>query len=251
MSGAGGEGGAVGFEVRDDGVEVAAAEDAVLFEVEVQLITGATVGGGIYKNGEVGVIVLHAGDVVQAADTRNGGQGCSVCLCNAFAGGYCGIYPAEVQQAVCSANFVHFGVDARGDYLSFAGEAEVFELVNPALHFGGLAYERAALHRVVHLGGVEGEGAHVTGFEHAVAVLLDAEGVSSIVYDFQAMFISNALQGFRITRVAVHMYGHDGHSFVRNSGFNRSGMQVAEDGVHVRKDRGEAVPNEGMSRGYK
>ena len=244
MSGAGGEGGAVGFEVRDEGIEVAAAEDAVLFEVEVQLIAGATVGGGIHKNREVGVIMLHAGDVVQAADARNGGQGGSVCLCNAFAGGYGGIYPAEVQQTVCSANFVHFGVDARGYYLCFAGEAEVFELVNPALHFGGLAYERAALHRVVHLSGVEGEGAHVTGFQHAVAVLLDTEGVGCVVNDFQTMLIRNALQCLGVTRVTVHMHGHDGNCLVRNGCLYRCRVQIAVNGVYVRKDGGKPIPNE-------
>lgn len=251
MRGAGREGGAVGLEIRDEGVEVAAAEDAVLFEVEVELISGATVGGGIHKDGEVGVIVLHAGNIMQAADTRYSSQRCPVELCNAFAGCDGGIYPTEVQKAVCSANFVHFGVDARGNHFHLAGEAEIFELVNLALHFRSLADQCATLHRVVHLGGVEREGAHVSGVKNTDSVLLDAESMGGVVNDFQTMLICNALQCLGIARIAVYMYGHDGHGFVRNGCLHRCRVEVAIDGVYIRKDRRKSVPNERVRGGNK
>ena len=53
LSRAGGEGVAIGGEVRDEGIEVAAGKDSLFLEGSVQLIAGAAVGGGINEDGEV------------------------------------------------------------------------------------------------------------------------------------------------------------------------------------------------------
>ena len=57
-------------------------------------------------------------------------------------------------------------------------------------------------------------------------------------------FISNALQRLGIARVAVHMHGHDGNSLVRNGCLYRCRVQIAVNGVYVRKDGGKSIPNE-------
>ena len=68
LGGLGGGGVAVGGEGGDDGVEVAACKDAALLEEGEEFVARAAVLGGINEDGEIGVVVAHAGDVLQAAD---------------------------------------------------------------------------------------------------------------------------------------------------------------------------------------
>ena len=98
---------------------------------------------------------------------------------------------------------------------------------------------------------MEGEGAHIPGLEHAVPILLNAEGVGGIVYDFEPVLVCNALQGCGITRGAVYVNGHNGYGFFRYSRFHRCRIQVAVYGVNICKNRGKPVPNEGMGGGHK
>ena len=58
----------VGGEVADEGIEVASAKDSLLLHLEVELVSRHAVFLGIDEDGEVTVVVLHAGHVVPELD---------------------------------------------------------------------------------------------------------------------------------------------------------------------------------------
>ena len=145
-------------EVADEGVEVASAEDALLAHLEVQFVSGHAVAVGVDEDGEVGVVVLHIGEVVPELDAVNVFESFAVFDGNLMACLDGGIHLSEVEQSVGGAHLVHLGVDAGGDHLGLSREAEVLQVVDAALGPLVVHDHGTALDGVVHLGGMEGEG---------------------------------------------------------------------------------------------
>lgn len=97
-----------------------------------------------------------AGDILHDAEAGNATQGGAVLLCHLATGFNGGIHIAQAEEAIGSADFIHLAVDAGGDHLGLACEAEVLEVINTLLHGSIVADEGAAFHGVVGLGGMEG-----------------------------------------------------------------------------------------------
>lgn len=241
---------AVGGEGGDEGIEIAAGEDALLFQAEVERIAGFAVLGGIDEDGEVGIVVRDAGDILHDTQAGNAAQGGAVLLRHLAAGGDGEIHIFEAQQAVGGAYFIHLTVDAGGHHLGFAGKTEVLEVVDALLGGGIVADEGTAFHGVVGLGGVEGEGADIAGFEDALSLHPHAEGMSGIVDDFEAVFIGDGLDAHSIAGGAVNMHGHDGGGLRGDGGFYLVRVKVAGDGIDIHKDRFDSIPPEGVGGGH-
>lgn len=241
---------AVGGEGGDEGIEIAAGEDALLFQAEVEGIAGFAVFCGIDEDGEVGIIVRDARDILHDTQAGNAAQGGSVLLRHLAAGGDGGIYIFEAQQAVGSAYFIHLTVDAWGHHLGLPGEAEVLEVVDALLGGGIVADKGAAFHGVVGFGGVEGEGADITGLQDALTIYPHTEGMGGIVDNFETVFIGDGLDARSIAGGAVNMHGHDGGGLRSDGGFYLIRVEVAGDGVDIHKDGLDAIPPEGMGGGH-
>ena len=104
---------AIGGEIGDEGIEVAATEDVLGLHLEVEFVTGPAVLLGIHEDGEVGVVVTHTGHIVPEGDAWDGTQGFAVLDGDLVTGFDCGIDLLEVQEAIGAAHLVHLGVDAR------------------------------------------------------------------------------------------------------------------------------------------
>ena len=176
-------------EVADKGIEVPSAVDVPRLKFVVQLVPGHAVLLRVHEDGEVGVVVPHAGHVLEVryawdvpqALTVSGGHSVS-CLDR-------GVDVSEVDQSHCRAHLVHLAVDARGHDRGFSGEPEVLQVVDTLLGLLVVHHERPALYRVVHLRGVEAEGGHVALVEDAAAVHLHPEGMRGIVDDLKAVLV--------------------------------------------------------------
>lgn len=248
LFGGGGEA-AVGGELADEGIEVAAGEDPLGFHLFVELVAGLAEFLSVDEDGEVGVVVAHAGHVVEEGDAGHGPQGLAVADGHLVALGDGCVHLAEGEQAVGGAHFVHLGVDAGGHDGDLAGEAEVFEVVDAA--FGLLVVDDhgAAFDGVVDFGGVEGEGGDVAGVEDGLTVDLDAEGVGGVVDDLEAVFVGHFLDAADVARLAVAVDGHDGGGLGGDGGFDAPGVEPAVGGVDVYEDGLDAVPPQGVGGG--
>ncbi len=166
---------AVGGEVADERIEVAAGEDAVLAQQVVELVTRAAVALSVDKDGEVAVVVAHAGHIVPEGDAFDGTQRLAVADSNLAARADGLVDLLQVEQAIGRTDLVHLAVDAGGNYLGLTLEAEILEVVDALLHLGIAHDERSALDGVEHLGGMETQRGHVALLEDALAVDLDAK----------------------------------------------------------------------------
>ena len=68
----------VGGEGADEGIEVAAGEDALLAQLTEELIARHAVVLSINEDGKVTIVVAHAGHVVPEGDAVDGAQGLAV-----------------------------------------------------------------------------------------------------------------------------------------------------------------------------
>lgn len=59
---------AVGAEIAYQRIEIAAAKDALLLHLEIELIAGHSILGGIDEEGEVAVVMAYTGQVVPEGD---------------------------------------------------------------------------------------------------------------------------------------------------------------------------------------
>lgn len=237
---------AVGGEGGDEGVEVAAAEDAGGFKTGVELVAGLAVEGGVDEDGEVGVVVAHAGHVVEECDAWHCAEGGTISVGHVMAGVDGGVDLPEVEQAVGGAHLVHLGVDARSYHLGLAGETKVLEVVDALLRPLVVHDEGATLDGVVNLGGVKREGRHIALAEYASTVDLYAKGVGGVVDDLKAIFIGDGLNAGGVAGLAIDVDGHDGGGAWGDSGFDEVGVEVAGGGVDVDEDGLDAVPPEGV-----
>ena len=142
-------------EIAYKRIEISAAEDSVVLHLEIELVAGGAILLGIYEDGEVGIVMVHAGHVVPEGDARDGAQGLAVSHCHTLAGGDGSVYLTEVEEAVGRAHLVHLAIDARGNDGYFIGYAEVLEVVDTALGLLVMHDEGSALDGVVDLGGME------------------------------------------------------------------------------------------------
>ena len=241
---------AVGGEVRDERVEVAAAQDTVLLHLEVKLVARHTVGRCVDEHGEVGVVVAHAGHVLHHTQAGDSAKGLAVAHGHAAAGGDGGIHLAQVQQAVGRAHLVHLAVDAGGYHRGLARKAEVLQVVDALLRPLVVAHQRTTLHRVVHLRGVEAERGHVARLQNGLAVHLHAEGMGGVVDHLQAVLVGHGLDACRVARLAVHVHGHDGRRARRDGCLYLVRVEVARLGVDVHEHGLDAVPPQSVRRGH-
>lgn len=237
-------------ELADERIEVPAAVDVPGFQPLVELVPGHAVLFRIYEDGEVGIVVPHAGHVLEIGEagdipqalTVSGGHSAS-CLDR-------GVDVPEVDQSHCRAHLVHLAVDARGHDRGLSGEPEVLQVVDPLLGLLVMHYERSALYGVVHLRGVETEGGHVALVEDAAAVHLHPEGMGGVIDHFQSILVGNLLYSLGIARLAVAVHRHDGRGPGGDGRFDAVGIDAAVRRVDVHEHGLDAVPPDRVSSGY-
>ena len=78
---------AVGTEGADEGIEIAAAPNALLLHLEIELVASHTVFLGIDENREVTVVMADAGHIIEETDAGNIPQGLAVAVGHLLAGG--------------------------------------------------------------------------------------------------------------------------------------------------------------------
>ena len=237
---------AVGREVADERIEVAAGEDAVLAQQVVELVTRAAIALSVDKDGEVAVVVAHAWHIVPESDALDGTQRLAVADSNLAARADGLVDLLQVEQAIGRTDLVHLAVDAGGNNFGLTLEAEVLEVVDALLHLGIAHDERSALDGVEHLGCMETQRGHVALLEDALAVNLDAKGVGSVVDDAQAVLVGDVLDFAGAARLAIDVHRHDGRGARRDGGFDAVRVDASRGGVDVDKDRLDAVPPQRM-----
>ena len=242
---------AVGGEVADEGIEVAAGEDALSAQLVEEFVARHAVVLSINEDGEVAVVVAHAGHVVPEVDTVDGAQGLTVTDGDLMTGLDAGIHQAQVQQAVGGAHLVHLAVDAWGHDLGLAGKAEVLQIVYALLGLGIVHDKGTALDGVIDLGGVETQGGHVALVEDALTIHLDAEGVGGVVDDAQTVLVGNVLNLLGAARLAIDVDGHDGGGARRDGRLDTVGVDAAGGGVDIYEHGLDAVPPDGVRRRHK
>ena len=221
----------------------------MLAHLVVKLVAGHAVFLGINKDGEVAVVVAHAGEVVPELDAFDVAEGLAVTDGYLMAGLNGDVYLAEVEKAVGGAYLVHLAVDAGGDDAGLSGETEVLEVVDALLSLLIVHHHGSTLHGVVHLGGVETERGNVASVKHTLALAFHTEGVGGIVDDFEAVFVGYVLDGLRVAGFAVDMYGHDGGCFGGDGGFYLGRVDAARLPFDVYKNGLNAVPPQSVGGG--
>ena len=240
----------VGREVTDKGIEIPSTVDVPRLQFVVQLVSCHAILLRVHEDGEVGVVVPHAGHVLEVAYTGDIPQALTV------SGGHsascldrCVDVP-EVDQSHCRAHLVHLAVDARGHDRGFSGEPEVLQVVDPLLGLLVVHHKRPALYRVVHLRGVEAEGGHVALVEDAAAVHLQPEGVGGVIDHFQSILVGNLLYSLGIARLAVAVHRHDGRGPGGDGRLDAVGVDAAVRRVDVHEHGLDAVPPDRVGCGY-
>lgn len=241
----------IGRESADKRIEVSATKNAMLPELEVEFVARHPVGFCINEDGEVGVVVTDARHIVEETDSFDVSQAFPVLDGDLMPGFNGGIDLPEVEQPVGGSDFIHLPVDAGTHYLGLAGEAEVFQIVDPLFGLGVGNDERAAFDGIEHLGGVETERGHVPFVEDAFPVNIHTEGVGGIINDTQPVTVGDFLNLPGSARLSVDVDRHDGCRAWRNGRFDPFGIHIAGGGVDVDEDGFDAVPPERMGRGYK
>ena len=242
---------AIGGEGADERIEVAAGKDVLFAQLGIQLIAGAAITLGIDKDGEVAVVVAHAGHVVPETDALDGAQRLAVADSDLAALGDGGIDLTQVEQAIGRTHLVHLAVDTGSDNLGFALEAEVLEVVDAFLHLGVTHDERPTLDGVIDLSGMETQRGHVALVEDALAIDLDAKGMGAIVDDAQAVLVGNLLNLTGAARLAIDMHGHDGRGARRDGSLDSVRVDASRCRVDVHKHGLDAVPPQRVGRRHK
>lgn len=244
---------AIGGELADERIEIAATENVRGFHLEIEFVAGHTILLCINQNREIRtipiVVLRRLQELRFAIEKRNTFdilQGSDILLGNLFAGSNSGIYIAQVEQAIRCTHLVHLGVDARGDDRHLVVETEVLQVINTALGFRIGHNHCTALDGIVHLGGMETERTHIACFEDRLAVHFHAESVGGIVDNFESVGIGNMLNTLGITGLTIDVNRHDSRSMGRDSRLNLIGIHIARLGVDIHKDGFDTIPPKGV-----
>ena len=158
------------------------------------------------------------------------------------------VHMPEIYKPHRRAHLVHLSVDAGGYYRRLAGEAEVLQVVYALFGPSIVHYQSTALYRVVHFRRMEAEGRHVARVQEALPVHLHAEGMRSVVDDFQAVLVRYVLDPFRIARLAVAVNRHDGRGTRGYRSLDAVRVDAAVRRVDVHEHRLDAVPPQRVGR---
>lgn len=247
----GGREAAVGAELADKRVEVAAAVDIVALQEGVEVVALHTVSVGIDEDREVAMVVLDSGYVLEEGDTVDVLQGIAVCEGCFATVGYCRIHLLEIQETVGAAHLVHLGVYAGADDGGLSGEAEVLQVVYALLGGFVVHYHGPALDGVVDLGGVEAERAQVAPVEDGASFDFYSKGVGGIVDDLQAVAVGDLLYATDVAGIAIDVDGHYGRGLRGDGGLYPFRVEVAGFWVDVDEDGLAAVPPDAVGGGDK
>ncbi len=239
----------VGRKGADERIEIAPSEHARLLHPKIELVARRAVPLRIDEDREIGVVVAHAGHVVEKRDAGHAAQRAAIADGD-FAAGFDGFVDvAEVEQSVGGPHFVHLRIDPGRHDLGLAGESEVLEVVDPLFGPGVVADERPAFDRIVGLGRMETQRTDVAGLQHGLAADPYAERMSRIVDHLQSVFVGNLPDTLRVARVAVDMHRQDGRRLRRDGRLDPVGIEVARPRIDVDEYGADAVPPQRMGRG--
>lgn len=239
----------VSRERADERIEVPASEYIVVLQLLVEAVAGHAVLLRVHEDREVGVVVPHARHILEVGDSLDVLQPLAVQLRDMPPRGDCIAHMPEVDEPYGRADFVHLAVDARSDYDGLSGEAEVLEVVDALLGLLVVHDERAALHGVVHLGGVEAQRGHVARVEYRFSIHFDAEGVRGVVYHLEPVLVRDLLDALHVAGFAIAVNWHDGRGLRRYGGLDLVGIHAAVRGVDVHEHGLYAVPPDRVGGG--
>ena len=239
----------VGRKRAYERVEVPASEYIVVLQLLVEAVAGHAVLLRIHEDREVGVVVPHARHVLEVGDSFDFLQTLAVQLRDMPPRGDCVVHMPEVDEPHGRADLVHLAVDSRGHDRRLVGETEVLEVVDALLGLLVVHDERAALHGVVHLRGVEAQRGHVASVEYRFSIHLDAEGVRGVVYHFEPVLIRDLLDALHVAGLAVAVNGHDGRGFRGDGGLDLVWVHTAVRRVDVHEHGLDAVPPDRVGGG--
>lgn len=158
------------------------------------------------------------------------------------------VHMLEIYKPHRRTNLVHLSVDAGGNDCGLTGKAEVLQVVYPLLGLRIMHYKCSALYRVVHLCRMKAEGRHVARVQETLPVHLHAEGMSRVVDDPEAVLVRYVLDPFRIARLAVAVYRHDGRGPRGYRSLDAVRVDAAVRRVDVHEHRLDAVPPQRVGR---
>ena len=239
----------VGRERADKRVEVPAAEDVVVLQLLIEAVARHAVFLRVHEDREVGVVVPHTGHVLEVGDSLDVLQTLAVQLRDMPPRGDCVVHMPEVDKPHGRTYLVHLAVDSRGHDRRLVGETEVLEVVDALLGLLVVHDERAALHGVVHLRGVEAQRGHVASVEYRFSIHLDAEGVRGVVYHFEPVLIRDLLDALHVAGLAVAVNGHDGRGLRGDGGLDLVWVHAAVRRVDVHEHGLDAVPPDRVGGG--
>ena len=153
-------------------------------------------------------------------------------------------------RPACPRSRCHLAVDAGGNHGGLSSEAEVLEVVDALLGLLIVHDECAALHGVVHLGGVEAQRGHVARIEYRFPIHLYAEGVRRVVYHLEPVLVGDLLDALHVAGLAVAVNGQDGRGLRGDGGLDLVGVHAAVRGVDVHEHWLYAVPPDCVGRGH-
>ena len=191
----------------------------------------------------------HARHVLEVGDSLDVLQTLAVQLCDMPPRGDCVVHMPEVDEPHGRADLVHLAVDAGGNHGGLSSEAEVLEVVDALLGLLIVHDECAALHGVVHLGGMEAQRGHVARIEYRFPIHLYAEGVRRVVYHLEPVLVGDLLDALHVAGLAVAVNGHDGRGLRRYGGLDLVGIHAAVRGVDVHEHGLYAVPPDRVGGG--
>ena len=97
---------------------------------------------------------------------------------------------------------------------------------------------------------MEAESGHVSSVKDALAVHLHAEGVRGVVDDLKTVLVGYVLYPFRIARLAVAVYRHDGRGPGGDGRLDAVGIDAAVRRVDVHEHGLDAVPPDRVGGGH-
>ena len=241
----------IGAEGADEREEVTTAQHVLFFHLEVELVAGLAVLLCVDEDGEIAVVMTHAGHIVEETDAGDVAQGFEILDGHLMALLDGCIHLLEVQQSVGSTNLVHLAIDTRSHNLGLSGKAKVLEVVDALLGLLVVHHEGSAFEGVIDLGSVEAEGGHVASCQNALAIDLDTKGMGRIVDDLQAILVGDGLDGIHIHRLAVAVHGHNGSGLGRDGGLNLLRVYAAGLLLNIHEHGTTAVPPDAVGGGHK
>src|SRR5690349_7524287 len=115
-------------------------------------------------------------------------------------------------------------------------------MVNALFGLGIRADDGTAFKGVEHFGGVKAEYPQIPVVKHAAVMALYAEGVGSVVDNFEIVGTSNLLDTIHIAGVSIAVHRHNSSGAWGDGGFDLVRVEVERNRVDVYKHRLDAVP---------